>query len=112
MRLHALIGDRRIPEPSLRRHDRAVDITVADLSARLQQFGHRLQERIPVPHGQWASRIEDSGELCVGEADRPHACPVTTFRSDIRLNAIARNCDATGRSLACASYGLQVEQIR
>jgi hypothetical protein len=81
MRLHALVGDRRNPEPALRRHDRAVDVTIADLSARLQQFGHRLQERIPVPHSQRASRLEDSGELCVGEADRPHAClPRAAFR--------------------------------
>jgi hypothetical protein len=40
VRLRALIGDRRIVEPALRRHDRTVDI--ANLSARLQQFSHRL----------------------------------------------------------------------
>jgi hypothetical protein len=43
-----------------------------------------LEERISVPHSQRASRFEDGGELCIGEADRPHACPVTVFRSGIR----------------------------
>jgi hypothetical protein len=42
VRLCALIGDRRIVEPALRRHDRTVDIAIANLSARLQQFSHRL----------------------------------------------------------------------
>ena len=91
MRLHALIGDRRISELALRRHDRAVDIAITNLSVPLQRFGHRLQERIPVPHSQRASRLEDRAELGVGEADRPHACPVTAFRSDIRSNPGARN---------------------
>jgi hypothetical protein len=50
MRLHTLIGDRRIIEPALRHHDRAVDIAIANLWACLQQFGHRLQECVPVPH--------------------------------------------------------------
>ena len=43
---------------------------VADPSARLQQFGHRLQERIPVPHSQRASRLEHGAELGVGKRDR------------------------------------------
>jgi hypothetical protein len=73
MRLHALVGDWRIPEPALRRHDRAVNIAIADLSVGLQQFSHRLQERITVPHSQRASRLEDSGELGVGKRDRRHA---------------------------------------
>jgi hypothetical protein len=53
-----------------------VDIAIADLSARLQQFGHRLQERIPISHSQRASRLEDGGELTVAQSDRPHVCPV------------------------------------
>jgi hypothetical protein len=72
--LLALVGrERRIEMPALRYHDRAVNVAIANFWACLQQFSHRLQERIPVPHSQRASRLEDSGELCVSEADRPLA---------------------------------------
>jgi hypothetical protein len=73
MRLHALIGDRRIPELALRRHDRAVDIAITNLSVPLQRFGHRLQERISVPDRQRASRGDDGIELDVGKSKRRHA---------------------------------------
>jgi hypothetical protein len=76
VRLRALIGDRRIVEPALRRHDRTVDIAIADLSVPLHRFGYRLQERIPVLYGQWTSRIEDGADLTVAQSDWPHVCPV------------------------------------
>jgi hypothetical protein len=94
VRLRALVGrERRIEVLTLRLANRPRHIAIAGLWDACQGEGNVLKERISVLHSQWASRFEDSGELCVSEADRPHACPVTAFRSGIRSNASARNCD-------------------
>jgi hypothetical protein len=49
----------RIPVPLLRRHDRAVNITVANLRAALQRRGDVLQERIPISNAQRPGGAED-----------------------------------------------------
>jgi hypothetical protein len=58
---------------ALRRHDRTVDVAIANVWACLQQFGHRLQERIPVSHGERLGRAEDGTELDIGKSKRRHA---------------------------------------
>jgi hypothetical protein len=45
--------------PLLRRHDRAVNITVANLRAALQRRGDVLQERIPISNAQRPGGAED-----------------------------------------------------
>jgi hypothetical protein len=93
-RLRALVGlERRIEMLPLPLANRTRHIAIAGIWDALQGGGQIEQKCVPVPDRQRASRIEDSGELCVSEADRPHACPVTAFRSGIRSNASARNCD-------------------
>jgi hypothetical protein len=92
MRLRALVEFGRVEVLPLHGANRTRHIAIAGVRDALQG-GQIEQKCVPVPDRQRASRIEDSGELCVSEADRPHACPVTAFRSGIRSNASARNCD-------------------
>jgi hypothetical protein len=93
VRLRALVDlKRRIEVPALHLANQAEDRSVSELLS-LQGNGKVEQEGIAAGPRQRPSRIEDGIELTVSEADRPHACPVTAFRSGIRSNASARNCD-------------------
>jgi hypothetical protein len=76
MRLGARVGElRRIEVPALHSADRSRHIAIAGVRDALQRRGNFLEERISVVHRQRPGRIEDSGELEIGERNRPHVAP-------------------------------------
>jgi hypothetical protein len=91
VRLRALIELRRIEVSALRCANRPSHIAITGVHDARQGGGKVEQKCVTACHSQWASRDNEGIEVCVGEADWPHACPVTAFRSGIRLNAGARN---------------------
>jgi hypothetical protein len=72
MRLHALIGGRRIEVLAPHSPNRPRDIAITRVRDTGQGSGHLLQERVPIPHRERTSGLEESGELGVGKRDRRH----------------------------------------
>ena len=84
--LCALVGrERRIEVLSLHGANRPRNVAITNILNALEGAGDILQEQISVLHSQRTGRLKDSGELCVGEADWPHACPMTAERQEPRL---------------------------
>ena len=76
VRLPALISrERRIEVPALHRANRSRHIAVTGIRDALQGRGQVEQKGVTACHSQRASRLKDSGELCVGKRDRPHVAP-------------------------------------
>jgi hypothetical protein len=75
MRLCALVDLGRIKVSALHGANRPGDVTIPGVHDVLQGGGEVEQECVTACHSQRASRIEDSGELEVGERNRPHVAP-------------------------------------
>jgi hypothetical protein len=75
VRLPALVSrERRIEVSALHGANRTRHIAVTDICDARQGGGKVEQKCVTACHSQWASRIEDGGELTVAQSDRPHAC--------------------------------------
>jgi hypothetical protein len=68
-------GSERSSNWSLHGANRTRHVAVTGISDALQGGGKVEQECVTACHSQRASRIEDSGELEVGERNRPHVAP-------------------------------------
>jgi hypothetical protein len=87
--------------------NRPRNIAVAGVCDALQRVGQVEQERVPVPHRQWAGRLKDSGELGVGQFDRPGFFRgVAIFRQQIT----ELDKSAPGRGAAEALLALEVDR--